>query len=79
MAYRATDSSSTQSPAERAAEARRIIFDMGLARHVYEMTSNARNMVESKRAMLESNEDAGVVVTVKELWWLRDLRERYCE
>jgi hypothetical protein len=72
MTYRATNESSTQTNEERADEARKII-EMGLADHLERMTPKERDFVERI-----AHDSADVLfVSVKQLWWLRDLKERY--
>lgn len=63
-------SSSTLTVEERAAEAKRILSRIG-ERTGSNWTSAARLFVEQKRAELELWER--VEVTVKQLWWLREL------
>lgn len=67
----------TGAPAnEHMAEAKRILVDMGLISHVDDMTHAERNFVEKMFAQVEEGK---WVVSGKQLFWLRDLRERYCE
>ena len=75
MTYRATESSSSQTPDERQAEARKILFDMGLAAYVDLMAEKERDFVSRLANDLEIR--SSVAVSVKQLWWLRDLKEKY--
>jgi hypothetical protein len=74
MPYRATPESSTQSPDERVSEARRIVIDMGLYKKIPNMDFDAGGFVEKLRRDLGRN---CAVVSVKQLWFLRDLLERF--
>jgi hypothetical protein len=64
--------STTQSGAERADEARRLLA-MGLEDIMDNMRVNERDFVMGMVGSL----DAGVDPTPKQLWWLRDLKEKY--
>jgi hypothetical protein len=75
MSYRATNESSTQTPQERCEEARRILNKVGLADHVDEMTSAEQNFVSR---LISDLEIADVPVSIKQLFWLRDLVDKYC-
>lgn len=75
MTYRATNESSTQTPEERADEARRILFDIGLADHTDEMTQKEREFCAK---LINEHDIVGTItVSPKQLWWLRDLKEKY--
>lgn len=74
MAYSASDHSSTQTPQERSEEARRILFKIGLAEEVEAMTPGEQNFVSR---LTNDMEIADVAVSVKQLYWLRDLKNKY--
>lgn len=73
MAYRATEESSSQSPDERLSEAKRIM-EMGLSSVLEEMTFTERQFVET---LISDFDDRRTSISVKQLWWLRDLKEKY--
>lgn len=74
MSYRATRDSSSQSPEERAAEAIKILFEMGLADNVERMSHNEQSFVYG---LLGAHDTGALGVSVKQLWWLRDLKDKY--
>ena len=80
MTYRATNESSSQTPQERVDEARRILFGCGLndVAERGELGPRERDFVAGMVSSLDINGDAATV-TVKQLWWLRDLKEKYCD
>jgi hypothetical protein len=71
-AYRATADSTTQTPEQRVAEARQILFAMGLT-DVREMSKAEADFVNRFGGEI----DIGVVPSPKQLWWLRDLKDKY--
>lgn len=74
MTYRATNESSDLSHEERIAEARKIVIDMDLQGHTGDMTAK-----ESGFVLVMAN-DLGLGhanVSIKQLWWLRDLKDKY--
>lgn len=71
MTYRATDESSTQTAAERASEAKRIL-DMGIRDRAERMTQRERDFLASITTQACTGD-----VSIKQLWWLRDLHSRY--
>lgn len=78
MTYRATDDSSSQTPQDRVDEAKRILFEQGLALKVEEMTgSNERSFVYDQADRLSN--DPNAPISIKQLWWLRDLKEKYLD
>ena len=77
MAYRATGESTTLTPEEMSAEARRIL---GMLDDVTgRMTVEEYRFVSGQAEAAEMAEAMGARygVTVKQLWWLRDLKEKY--
>jgi hypothetical protein len=75
VTYRATNESSTQTPEERSEEARIIIDDMGLRDATDSMTQKEREFVA--HIINEIDIVGHVTVSPKQLWWLRDLKEKY--
>lgn len=75
MTYRATDESSAQTPEERSKEAYRIIVEMQLQDHTDEMTQKEREFMAHLINEIDIIGDA--TVSVKQLWWLRDLKDKY--
>ena len=66
----------TGSPStEHLAEAKRILVEIGLIRHVEEMSNKDRNFVEKMFAQVEEGK---WVVSGRQLFYLRDLKDRYC-
>jgi hypothetical protein len=74
VTYRATADSSTQTPEERKREAIRILIVMKLIDKVASMSPSESGFVQK---MQEHVNNPGMAVTTKQLWWLRDLHERY--
>jgi len=72
MAYRATRESTTLSQSEINDEARSI-FEMGLDGQSSLMSDCEREFIESMGNKL----DVGYDISVKQLWWLRDLKDKY--
>ena len=75
MSYRATNESSTQTPQERSDEARRILFKMELRDQIDVMTDHEANFVGGLANDMEVVET--VAISPKQLFWLRDLAEKY--
>jgi hypothetical protein len=69
------EASSTQTPEERRVEARRIL-DMGLPDHLSEMKTNEMDFVSQMEERLDLERDCAFI-SPKQLWWLRDLKEKY--
>lgn len=78
MTYRATSDSSSQTPQERTDEAKRILFELGLATKVEDMTGSSERSFVYDQADRLSN-DPNAPISVKQLWWLRDLKEKYLD
>jgi len=57
------------------AEAKRILVDLGLISHTDEMNAWEQQFVEQMYALVE---DDKFVLTGKQLFKLRDLKDRYC-
>jgi hypothetical protein len=62
--------------ADRIAEAERIM-GMGLADHIDEMNDRERDFVEKMSSQLDVI-DHTTFVSPKQLFWLRDLKDKYC-
>ena len=75
MSYRATDASTEQSPAERLDEAKRILFEMKLEDEIGRMTPKESEFVVKMADLLRTCVNA--YITVKQVWWMRDLKDRY--
>jgi len=73
MVYRATPESTTQTPIEMRAEAQRIM-DMGMDAATDRMSERERKFVEDTSDNLEVFDWCP---SVKQLWWLRDLKDKY--
>lgn len=56
-------------------EARRILVDLDLIRHTDEMRPHEANFVEQMFAQVEEGKWA---LSGKQLFWLRDLKDKYC-
>jgi hypothetical protein len=56
-------------------EARRILVDMGLTTHTDDMSPKERNFVEDMFAKVEEGKWA---LSGKQLFYLRDLKDKYC-
>ena len=74
MTYRATNESSELSASERFQEATKILAQMGLENQTDRMTAKESKFVIEMVARC-SMDDAPV--SVKQLWWLRDLKDKY--
>jgi len=70
-----SDKASGGSPEDRNAEANRILFEMGLKDAAFEQ-DREQDFVAS---LVDRFEQYGIktVVSSKQLFWLRDLKERY--
>lgn len=66
------EASSTQTPDERNEEARRIL-GMGLTDCTETMKPNEAQFVQQMEGWI----DNGIIISPKQLWWLRDLKEKY--
>lgn len=80
MSYRATNESSELTPSERVAEAKKIIFVMGLGERTEDMTPSELDFVHRMYNDLDADSEVPnftATVTVKQLWWLRDLKDKY--
>ena len=74
MVYRATGDSSTQSPEDMLAEARRILA-MGWDEDVLEkMPQSAQSFIIDMKVKCRL---ASFRIQVKQLWYLRDLKDKY--
>jgi hypothetical protein len=76
MSYRATNESGDQSPVERVEEARRIL-DMGLIHEMDRMTAKEAAFVEQMVNDQTYREVGMPNISIKQLWWLRDLKDKY--
>ena len=74
MTYRATDESSDLTASEREREAYEIVIGMNLPCRLESMTTKEADFVSRMASDLGLNH---AVVSVKQLWWLRDLKEKY--
>lgn len=63
--------------ADRIAEARRIVVDMGLSDRSEDMSDRERQFVEQMFDKLDVV-DHTTFVSPKQLFWLRDLKDKYC-
>jgi len=79
MSYRATEQSSDLTISERADEGRKILFQMGLENQTHRMDKKEAEFVLGMidRYDIWDETPQGVRLTVKELWWLRDLKDNY--
>ena len=76
MVYRATNESSDLTPEQRVIEAHRIVFEMGLHHEIERMNPNEASLVT--RIYNEGTDASGMgPVSIKQLWWLRDLKDKY--
>jgi len=78
MNYKATEDSSTQTPEERIAEAQRILFEIRLVDHLLGMEPREFKFVRKMQESLSRTSIQGQFVSIKQLWWLRDLKDKYC-
>lgn len=76
MAYNTLTKDSGGDNSDRAIEAHKIVVGMGLLDKTEEMKPHEREFVESIAERLEQYADLTLVST-KQLFWLRDLKERY--
>ena len=63
----------------RVAEAKRIVVDMGLVSRTDEMSPKEQQFVEQMFEAVESVAyDGTPFISGKQLFWLRDLKDKYC-
>lgn len=79
MTYRATENSSALTPEERVAEAKRILFDLKLVDYMDMMTPKEQSFVGDQKDKLEPLSREPQWISIKQLWWLRDLKEKYID
>jgi len=60
---------------ERLQEARRILFDMGLKDHLFDMNPKSCEFVEATLERIEKFGDR-TIISPKQLFWLRDLKDQ---
>lgn len=71
---------SGQTPKERAAEARVILFEHKLLDHCELMLDHEAEFVRNIAQLLDDeNEQYAADISPKRLFWLRDLREKYVD